>query len=98
MQIKTNLLGKYLFCYRKTSRSLLFYQIDNKYVVSLPKNSIGELSAIYTRRVARQYGICRFKKELSLVHFIFFWNKTFLVVKIERVSRNLTKFELIQTL
>ena len=43
-------------------------------------------SAIYTRRVARQYGICWLKKELSMAHdtlHIFFKNKTFLFVKIE---------------
>ena len=40
----------------------------------------------YTKRVARQYGICWLKKELSMVHgtlHIFFRNKTFLFVKIE---------------
>ena len=42
--------------------------------------------AIYTRRVARQYGICWLKEELSMVHgtlHTYFRNKTFLFVKIE---------------
>ena len=46
---------------------------------------VGIYSAIYTGRVARQYGICWLKKELSMVHgtlHIFFRNKTFLSVKI----------------
>ena len=43
-------------------------------------------TAIYTRRVARQYEICWLKKELSMVHGtlnILFRNKTVLFVKIE---------------
>ena len=49
-------------------------------------NNESKISAIYTRRVARQYAICWLKKELSMVHgtlHIFFRNKTFLFVKIE---------------
>ena len=49
-------------------------------------NIVKSSSAIYTRRVAKHYGICRLKKELSwrnsTLH-IFFMNTTFLFVKIE---------------
>ena len=63
----------------------------------------GRNSAIYPRRVARQYGICWLKKELSwrlgTLH-IFFGNKTFLFVNIESWNFqhlwNLIKFQLIQ--
>ena len=48
-------------------------------------NVNGDTRAIYTTRVARQYGICWQKRELSMVHSTLhiFRNKTLLFVKLE---------------
>ena len=73
---------------RKLSNPLC-YVVQASYItycVGVCQYYIGFASAIYTRRVARQYSICWSKKALSIVRgtlHIFFRNKTFLFVKIE---------------
>ena len=64
-----------------------FSERTSKKKITIGSNSsLNRTSAIYTRRVVRQYGICWYKDKLSwglgTLH-IFFRNKTFLFVKIE---------------
>ena len=70
--------------------------------LSTLKDPVQYISVIYTRRVARQYGICWFQKELSwrlgTLH-IFSGMKTFLFVKIESWDfQHLFDFEFRETL
>ena len=68
--ILLHLLVEWLF-FRKLDKNptyymqefFLWYQDEGN-----GKSVLGKVRAIYTRRVARQYGICWLKKELSMVH------------------------------